>query len=177
MTQNREPPAFQEYAAQMMGRFDFRALSLQARGLLYTLRLECWVNRRVPADPARLAPALGYPVDQIEAALLELQPFFEQEDGYYRCPELDDYRAHLADRHERQSKGGKAGAERTNASKLEARSATPTSRATATPRARRGSLVQPRPSKPSSEQPNSAFEGDDSVDAWVAENERASRGF
>ena len=48
MAQNREPPAFQEYAAAMMAKTDYRLMSLAGRGLLYTMRLECWVNLTCP---------------------------------------------------------------------------------------------------------------------------------
>ena len=55
MAQHRDPPAYQEYAASMMARTEYRVLSLEGRGLLYTLRNECWVNGQLPADPATLA--------------------------------------------------------------------------------------------------------------------------
>ena len=38
---------------------DFRQMPLAARGLLYTLRLECWENHRLPADWASLPAFLG----------------------------------------------------------------------------------------------------------------------
>ena len=50
MAQNRTPPAYQEYAASVIANGDYRVLSLAERGLLYTLKLECWVNHRVPKD-------------------------------------------------------------------------------------------------------------------------------
>lgn len=59
MAQHRDPPAYQEYAASMMARTEYRVLSLEGRGLLYTLRNECWVNGQLPADPATLARVLG----------------------------------------------------------------------------------------------------------------------
>lgn len=34
MAQNREAPAFQEYAASLMARTDYREMSLEGRGLL-----------------------------------------------------------------------------------------------------------------------------------------------
>ena len=39
MSQNRDAPAYQEYAANLLARREFRAMSLPERGLLYTLRL------------------------------------------------------------------------------------------------------------------------------------------
>jgi len=74
MAQNRPPPAFQEYAANMMARTDYRILTLAQRGLLMTLRLECWVNLRLPNDPATLARVLGYGSDEVRAALPAIMP-------------------------------------------------------------------------------------------------------
>ena len=75
MAQHRDAPAFQEYAASMMARRDYRLLSLEARGLLYTVRLECWVNFSLPSAPDQLAKVLGFEVQQVERALPELRPF------------------------------------------------------------------------------------------------------
>lgn len=94
--QNREPPAFQEYAAAMLSRREYRAMSLSERGLLYSLRLECWANKTVPADPAILSKVLGYSQDEISAALPAVMSFFTLAGEEIFSPELDDYRAHLA---------------------------------------------------------------------------------
>lgn len=95
-TQNREPPAFQEYAAAMLSRREYRALTLSQRGLLYSLRLECWVNRTVPANPATLAKVLGYSPAEIRAALPAVMDFFAVSGDELFSPELDDYRAYRA---------------------------------------------------------------------------------
>ncbi len=55
MSQNRKAPAYQEYAATIMAQLSFRTMSLQDRGLLYTMRLECWVNMRLPNNHNDLA--------------------------------------------------------------------------------------------------------------------------
>lgn len=94
--QNREPPAFQEYAAAMLSRREYRAMSLSERGLLYSLRLECWANKTAPADPAILSKVLGYSQDEISAALPAVMSFFTLAGEEIFSPELDDYRAHLA---------------------------------------------------------------------------------
>lgn len=59
MNQNRAAPAFQEYAATMLALLPFRTMTLQDRGLLYTMRLECWVNVRLPYNHNDLAKVLG----------------------------------------------------------------------------------------------------------------------
>lgn len=95
-TQNREPPAFQEYAADMLARREYRAMTLAERGLLYSLRLECWVNRTAPADPAILAKVLGYSADEVRAALPAVLAFFTVSGDEVFSSELDDYRAYRA---------------------------------------------------------------------------------
>lgn len=104
----RAAPAFQEYAADMLAAMPFRVASLAARGLLYTLRLECWVNGSVPTDPVRLAKVLGLTVDEVENALPEVQGFFARtDDGRLVCPELDAYRQEQAERRARMAEGGR----------------------------------------------------------------------
>lgn len=114
MVQQRDAPAYQEYAASMMARTEYRLMSLEGRGLLLSLRHECWVNMSMPADPSMLARVLGFPVEQIERALPEVMPFFKRDGSEIRCPELDDYRDHLHDRRQRQAEGGRRGAAKTN---------------------------------------------------------------
>jgi hypothetical protein len=106
--QNRDAPAYQEYAASMMSRFEYRNLILEARGLLYTLRLECWVNQRLPSDPEILAKSLGLPAQQVKDLLpLLFGTFLQVTEGAIQCPELEDYRKTIQDRRNRQSEGGK----------------------------------------------------------------------
>lgn len=108
ITQNRNAPAYQEYAASMMSRFEYRSLTLEARGLLYTLRLEAWVNQKLPSDTDILARSMGLPAQQVKDLLpLLLGPFFQITGGVIQCPELEDYRKTIQDRRNRQSEGGK----------------------------------------------------------------------
>jgi hypothetical protein len=114
MSQNREPPAFQEYAASMLSNLPFRAMTLQERGLLYTMRLECWVNKKLPSNHHDLAKVLGQPVEEVTASLAAVMEFFEIAGNFIICPELEDYRVHLANRKFKQSQGGKRGSTITN---------------------------------------------------------------
>ena len=107
-------PAYQEYAANMLADIDFRSLDLAARGLLYTLRLECWVNVRMPSCPALLAKVLGLPENEVARGLKGLSPFFNDDAGMLYCKSLEGYRAAQSERRARQSAGGKKGAETTN---------------------------------------------------------------
>ena len=169
MAQNRDAPAFQEYAAAMMARTDYRVMSLEARGLLYTLRLECWVNGSLPGDPVLLARVLGYSAEQVQRALPELSRLFGFEGGEIRCPELDNYRAHLEERRQRQSEGGKAGAAKTNSRRGRPIPGDPPGKA----RVPRDSLVKNSPIQQSKE---NRLESEPVLDPWVNEYERASNG-
>lgn len=120
-TQGRKAPAFQEYAAEMMGRIEYRTLSLPQRGLLYSMRLECWVNQFLPESPGVLARILGFDVDEVAAELPYVMPFFESENGRITCPELEAYRAYLDHVRERKSQGGRRGADITNSAKSHSR--------------------------------------------------------
>jgi hypothetical protein len=115
MARNRDAPAYQEYAASMMARIEYRVMPLAARGLLYSMRLECWVNRSIPSTPSVMARLLGYQPGEIEQALPFVLPFFQASGETLICTELESYRQHISDIRERQSEGGKASAARTNA--------------------------------------------------------------
>lgn len=43
-----------------MAKTEYRVMSLEARGLHYMMRLECWVNRELPEAPAVLAKVHGF---------------------------------------------------------------------------------------------------------------------
>jgi len=163
MTQNRDAPAYQEYAATILAQIPFRTMTLQDRGLLYTMRLECWVNMHLPQNHIALAKVLGMPVAEVAESLPAVMPFFEVVDGFIASPELENYRAHLAARKNKQSKGGKLGSAITN--KILKRpaksvdvdySSTPPSTSSSTSRlprqGTRESLVQPSAAKPSQTQ-------------------------
>lgn len=178
MSQNREPPAYQEYAATMLSLLPFRLMSLEARGLLYTMRLECWINFRLPSDPKRLAIVLGVPEQEVCRSLPMLADLFETHDDVIVCPELDNYRQHLHERTESQRKGGKKGAEITNGRK-KATKALDTSGDSSTPptspqvprRVSAGSLVQQSKAQSIS---NQLTVVDDSTEAWLREYEGTS---
>ena len=112
MAQNRKPPAYQEYASPMLADISFRSMNMEARGLLYTLRLECWVNYGMPSEIETLSTVLGKSVtpDMLKA----VDSFFAIDDKQITSPELEDYRVYLEERREKQSKGGKKGAKATN---------------------------------------------------------------
>jgi len=101
----------------MLANVNFRQMPLAARSLLYTLRLECWENHRLPADSKRLASVLRFDETEIVSAMQWLDAFFRVDDGWLTSPDLEDYRKHLVDQRRAQSNGGKKGAAKTNAGK------------------------------------------------------------
>lgn len=110
MAQNYDAPAFQEYAANMLSDINFRRMPLEARGLLFTLRLECWPNK-MPSDPAELAEVLRVPEEVVRTNWKYLAPFFYENDGVLYCKYLEKYRADMLNRREAQVRGGKMSAE------------------------------------------------------------------
>jgi hypothetical protein len=112
--EGRPPPAYQEYASQMLASRSFRLMTASQRGIFYTMRLELWANEMLPAEPGTLAAILGLDASDVAAALSAVMPFFTSENGEIRCPELDAYRAHLEQRRAKLSEGGRAGAAITN---------------------------------------------------------------
>lgn len=174
--QNRDAPAYQEYAATLLAQLPFRQMTLPERGLCFTMRLECWVNQRLPDSPDALAKVLGLNPDDVSRALPAAMAFFKKQGGFLTCPELDDYRQHLREIREKQSKGGKAGAAMTNAKlartalDTDALSTTPTSNPQLPRRVTNESLVKPSTAKQSQTQ---SLEGEVITDQWVSEYECA----
>ena len=164
MSQNRDAPAYQEYAAAMMAKLAYRTMSLQERGLAWTMRNECWVNGRLPGRHDLLAKVLGVSEQEIDDSLPAVMAFFEVSEGAIFCPELEDYRKHLEEQKAKKIAGGKLGATITNKKKKNAKSrmdndsttnptANPSSIPTTDPqhtrRVKVGSLVQSSTVKPS----------------------------
>lgn len=177
MNQNRDAPAFQEYAAAMLSRLPFRTMTLQDRGLLYTMRLECWVNVSLPDNPCDLSKVLGLPVAEVTSSLPAVMPFFDVTAGYITSPELEDYRAHLNERRHKQSQGGKRGSAITNSKRKqpengvdESGSSTLSSNSRLPRRGKGESSVQPSTTQQSQNQPSGKGK---TVDPFVGEYEAA----
>lgn len=115
MAQNRKPPAFQEYAATILSSKAFRLMSLSQRGLLFTMRLECWVNQSIPSSSKELAKYLGLNHEEVLDGLSkEVISYFNDSGTSYICNELEDYRNHLNEIKQKKSDGGKKAAAKTN---------------------------------------------------------------
>lgn len=109
----RKAPAFQEYASDTLANERFRVLSLAERGLLWSMRLQCWTNGAVPGDPTALARLLGADVTELKENLTGgvLAFFIESEDGRLVDDELRSQREGYESRNAQQVEAGKLGAE------------------------------------------------------------------
>jgi len=172
MTQNRNAPAYQEYAATMLSNKHYRFMSLAERGLLYAMRLECWENQDLPIKTLELAKYLGVQESELNSAFTErVKTFFKIENDKLTCPELDNYRQHLNDIKTKQSEGGKKGAAKTNA-KFKGASDSQVSR-----QGTRESLVKSSQDKLSKTQSlDSGDISNDVNDEWVNDYDRAANG-
>lgn len=103
--QHRDPPAYQEYASSVLAKSSFRELTLEQRGLLYTLKLECWVNKNIPKDSKKLAQYVGSSEQQIAELLPSIMEFFAAKNDRIFSPELENYREHLSKISEARKKG------------------------------------------------------------------------
>lgn len=111
MNQNRKPPAYMEYVATIMANCNYRVMSLQERGLLYSMRLEYWMNGEMPADTAILSRLLGFDEERVAESLPAVMNFFEvDKNNELYSRELRDYRKYLDHRRKKQIAGGKMGA-------------------------------------------------------------------
>ena len=114
--QKRPPPAFQEYASDMLANYQYRMMTLAEKGLFDVLRRECWVNQQVPFAPVELSAYLGIQLSEIEKNLTtRVLAFFKEKNHSLTCPELDSYKTMLLQRKEKIANGGRIGGKTTQA--------------------------------------------------------------
>lgn len=110
----RRPPAFQEYASDLMALERVKLMSLAERGLFATLRWYVWTNDSIPRDPKQIARLLGLDADEVRSALTDrVLSFFDVAGaGTDRliCGELSGQMKRLVDRRTKQAEGGRDGA-------------------------------------------------------------------
>ena len=103
----RKPPAYLEYASDMLGERNFQILSLQQKGLLYAMKLELWLNYTLPTNLQNLAKILHEAEDEVAQNLPAIMPFFAIVDNEIISPELEMYRSKLNAKRNLQSAAGK----------------------------------------------------------------------
>lgn len=113
---NRKAPAYQEYASDLLADERIRSMSLAERGLLCSMRWQCWHGDSVPADTVKLSRLVGATEEELSANLTScVRSFFVeiQVNGESRLqePELAAYREQLEEKRQQQQHAGKLGAE------------------------------------------------------------------
>jgi uncharacterized protein YdaU (DUF1376 family) len=109
----KDVPYFQLYAANFLSNRQFKLMSLDERGILISIYMECWVNLSVPIEPAELAKCLGFSQQEASRALTtQVKSFLIEKEGSYISPELEGYREKFMEGRRKQSEGGKQGAKR-----------------------------------------------------------------
>jgi len=110
----RKPPAYLEYASDVLASKPFKLSNLAERGLYYTLKLECWIGESLTSDPYEMAILLNLPVEVIKKNPNSvIMSYFKIENGSLRCPELDNYRLDLEETRKKLSDGGQKGGKAT----------------------------------------------------------------
>jgi hypothetical protein len=110
----RPAPAYQEYASDILANANYKMMSFAERGLLDTMRKECWVNHSIPSDKSELALYLRCPQEEIYTFLTNrVASFFKEQDGIFICSELESYRQNQIERQQKISEGGRRGGKTT----------------------------------------------------------------
>ena len=116
----RDAPAYQEYASDWLANRKWRLMSLGERGLLDTMRKECWVNRSIPSNVVEIAKIFNLPEDEVSRCLSSIVlSFFTIEGDNLTCPELEAYREKLNERHNKLREGGSNGGKATQKKRFE----------------------------------------------------------
>lgn len=109
----RPPPAFQCYASDWLAKEEFRLMTLDERGLLFSMLCQIWVSGSLPREAEGLGRLLGTDSAATKRALTPdvLKSFQPNADGRLACPELDALRAEYEARKRERSNSGRKGAE------------------------------------------------------------------
>jgi uncharacterized protein YdaU (DUF1376 family) len=177
-TANKTAPWYYTYAATRMAELNYRLMSLEERGLYFTLMNECWVNTLLPSDIESLASLIGKPVEHVRRAYTHsVAAYFTEEAGSLYSQELEGYRAKFLARHEAQVAGAKVGAERARKKRVALQSEGDDS--SGPPHGQPSGSSTSLKSK--SIKSTSVIKKDEveptNSDQWLEDYERASRGF
>ena len=109
-------PAYKEYPADILNNEVFMQMTLQQRGLYWTMRLYCWRNGTVPSSWGELAKLAGVKQEVLEKLIADgkVERFFDHSDDLTRmyCSDLEAYRQELLEQQRRRSEYGKKSAEK-----------------------------------------------------------------
>lgn len=106
----KENPGLMIYPADMLSSRRYQTMSAEERGVLDSIRNECWVNGSVPANKALLAKILLLEIDEVRRGLTErVLHYLDEENGEFTMPDVERYRAEKEEVRRKQSQGGKKG--------------------------------------------------------------------
>jgi hypothetical protein len=105
-------PAYMEYPSDILNDELFKSMNMSQRGILWSMRLYCWVNGDVPTNWKNLGDLLGTKENEIRKAfaddkLFEFFNYSEKMDRFF-CPDLEAYREELLIKQRRRQENGKA---------------------------------------------------------------------
>ena len=87
-------PWFRLFSSHYLADRDYRLSSLDERGLIFSMLLECWSSCDVPKDCLELSQVIGVPKDQVDRALTpKVTSFFKTRDGFYYSEYLEQQRS------------------------------------------------------------------------------------
>ncbi len=109
----RARPAWLSYASDWIADETYSMASARERGLLFSMLNYAWVNGSVPADPARMAKALGVELDDCKLAFDDLiRRHFQRaahDSNRLVCPELERQRSEDAEFRRKKALAGQKG--------------------------------------------------------------------
>jgi hypothetical protein len=109
----KDVPYFPLYASNIIASKYYRLMNLEERGLWISILMECWPNISVPRGVEELTAYLGTRDGEIsQESLSKVLKVFQIRGDQIFSQELDDQRRDYLERREKQSAGGKMGAER-----------------------------------------------------------------
>jgi hypothetical protein len=104
-------PWFRVFSSHYLSDRHFRIASLEERGLLFSMLLECWSNLDTPSEPNELSQIIGVPLQQVDLALTpKVLSFFKKRGNSYYSEYLDGQRSSFLEKRKKQIEGGKKGA-------------------------------------------------------------------
>lgn len=110
----KKNPAYLEFPADILNNEIFMQMSMNQRGVFWTMRMYCWKNGDVPEYRGGLSKLLGIGTTSLNKLLEDgkiLRFFSETEDGHrLYCHDLELYRQLLIDKKMKRIEDGKRAA-------------------------------------------------------------------
>lgn len=104
-------PWFKVFSTHFLADRDYRVTSLEERGLIFSMLLECWSSLDVPTDSQELSQVIGVPKEQVARALTpKVLTFFKTRDQSYFSEYLEKQRNSFLQARSEQIAGGIKGA-------------------------------------------------------------------